>query len=73
MAVMEEAVKHSGMDWTIVRPPRLIDGPLTGIYRRAVDANLRRGYRISRADLADAILACLEDQDTVKKTIAVGY
>jgi putative NADH-flavin reductase len=73
MAVMEEVVKRSGMDWTIVRPRRLIDGPLTGTYRRAVDANLRRGYRISRADLADAILASLEDQDTVKKTIAVGY
>jgi putative NADH-flavin reductase len=73
MAVMEEAIKHSGMDWTIVRPPRLTDGPMTGTYRRAVDTNLRRGYRISRADLADAILASLDDQDTVKRTIAIGY
>jgi putative NADH-flavin reductase len=73
MAAMEAAVEHSGMDWTIIRPPRLIDGPLTRTYRRATDANLRRGYRISRADLADAILATLNDREMIKKTLAVGY
>lgn len=73
MAVMEDIVRRSGMDWTIVRPPQLTDGPRTGTYRRATDANLRRGYRISRADLADAILASLQDPDAVKATIAVAY
>jgi putative NADH-flavin reductase len=73
MAVMEDTVRRSGLDWTIVRPPQLTDGPRTGRYRQAKDANLRRGYRISRADLADAILASLQDPDAVKATIAVGY
>jgi putative NADH-flavin reductase len=73
MTLMEQATRRSGVDWTILRPPRLTDGPRTGTWRQATDANLRRGYRISRADLAAAILASLDDPDTVKATIAVGY
>jgi putative NADH-flavin reductase len=73
MAAMEETIRRSGTDWTILRPPWLSDGPRTGTYRQARDANLRGGYRISRADLADAILASLQDPDTVKVTIAIGY
>jgi putative NADH-flavin reductase len=73
MAIMEDTIKRSGTDWTILRPPWLSDGPKTGAYRQAKDSNLRRGSRISRADLADAILASLDDPDTVKATIAIGY
>jgi uncharacterized protein YbjT (DUF2867 family) len=73
MAIMEDTIKRSGVDWTIMRPPWLFDGPQTGTYRQAKDSNLRRGSRISRADLADAILASLDDPDTVKATIAIGY
>jgi putative NADH-flavin reductase len=73
MATMENTVKRSGVDWTILRPPWLSDGHRTGSYRQAKDANLRGGARISRADLADAILASLDDPDTVKATIAIGY
>jgi putative NADH-flavin reductase len=73
MATMEDTVRRSGVDWTILRPPWLSDGPRTGSYRQAKDSNLRGGARISRADLADAILASLDDPDTVKATIAIGY
>jgi NAD(P)H-binding len=44
MATMEEATRSSGVDWTILRPPRLTNGLRTGTYRQARDANLRRGY-----------------------------
>ena len=73
MAIMEDTIRRSGTDWTIMRPPQLTDGPRTGTYRQAKDSNLCRGYRISRADLANAILASLDDPDTVKATIAIGY
>jgi putative NADH-flavin reductase len=73
MATMEDTVKRSGVDWTILRPPWLSEGPRTGSYRQAKDGNLRGGARISRADLAEAILASLQDPDTVKATIAIGY
>jgi putative NADH-flavin reductase len=73
LAVMEETVRRSGLDWTIMRPPQLTDGPRTGTYRQAKDINLRGGYRISRADLAEAILAALDNPDTIKAIITIGY
>ena len=73
MARMEAAVRSSGLNWTIMRPPQLTNGPHTGTYRQAREANLRGGYHISRADLADAILASLADPTTVGATIALGY
>jgi putative NADH-flavin reductase len=66
MALMAEATRRSGVDWTILRPPRLTGGPWTGTWRQATNANLRRGNRISRADLAAAMLASLDDPDAVK-------
>ncbi|SEG77683.1 Putative NADH-flavin reductase [Nonomuraea solani] len=68
----EEAVRASGLDWTIMRPPRLTDGERRP-YRTAVDENVRRGITIARADLADAILATLDDEATIGHTVSVGY
>lgn len=73
MAVMEDTIKRSGTDWTILRPPWLSDGHRTRTWRQAKGSNLRGGSRISRADLADALLASLHDPDTHKATIAIGY
>ena len=73
MAAMEDTTRRSGTAWTILRPPRLTDGPRTGTWRQARDANLRGSSRISRADLAAAILASLAAPDTVKATVAIGY
>ncbi len=73
MALMEEKVRRSDADWTIFRPPRLTDKPRTGRYRTALDRNVPGGNSISRADLADAILHRLEDPDSVRTAIGVGY
>lgn len=69
---MEAVVRESGLDWTIVRPPRLTNGPHTGRYRSAVDVNVRRGFRISRADLADAILRCITEPGPVGAVLSVA-
>jgi putative NADH-flavin reductase len=73
MARMEQAVRRSGLDWTILRPPRLTDRPRTGRYRTAIDRGVPGGYFISRADLADAILTLLEDRRTFGAAVAIGY
>ena len=73
MALMEEEVRRSDADWTIFRPPRLTDKPRTGRYRTALGRNVPGGNSISRADLADAILHRLEDPDSVRTAIGVGY
>jgi putative NADH-flavin reductase len=68
----DEAVRASGLDWTIMRPPRLTDGERRA-YRTATDVNVRGGITIARADLADAILAVLNDPATAGHTVSVGY
>jgi nucleoside-diphosphate-sugar epimerase len=73
LALMEDVLRNSGLDWTIVRPPRLTDGPLTGTYRRAYGQNLRRGFLISRADVAHLMLRALEQPETIKQTIGIAY
>jgi hypothetical protein len=72
-ARMEDVVRGSGLEWTIVRPPRLTDKPHTGKYRTAIDRTVRRGYTISRADVADLLLRSVEDPATVKAAVAIGY
>jgi putative NADH-flavin reductase len=73
LALMEDVVRESGLDWTIVRPAQLTDKPLTGTYRTAYGRNLRRGLRISRADVAQLMLRVLEQPETVYQTIGIAY
>lgn len=65
--VLDDAVNHldvlrdSGVDWTVVRGPRLTDSPATGSYRVGwvgVDASTQ----IGRADLASFIVTQLDDR-----------
>jgi putative NADH-flavin reductase len=57
---MERVVMASGLDWTIVRPPRLTNGALTEDYR-VEDGRLPAGrLTISRADVAHFLLDELE-------------
>ena len=72
MAGMEQVVKESGLDWTIVRPVRLTNGPLTQHYRVA-EGTVRNGTAISRADVADLIQRLLGDARDAQKAVAVSY
>lgn len=72
LARMEDEIRRSGTEWTIVRPPRLTDKPHTGTYRTAIGANVPRGNFISRADVAHAMLASLDDPATVNQAIGVA-
>ena len=40
LALMEDVLADSGLDWSVVRPPQLIDKPATGTYRTAYQQNL---------------------------------
>ncbi|MET8678736.1 SDR family oxidoreductase [Streptomyces sp. NPDC004647] len=61
LAAMEGEIRRSSADWTIVWPPRLTDKPVTGTYRRVGGGNVPHGRSISRADLAHALLAVLDE------------
>jgi putative NADH-flavin reductase len=73
LARMEEVLRDSGLDWTVVRPPRLTDKPVTGTYRTAYGQNLRRGLFVSRADVAHLMLRVLEQPKTLGQTIGIAY
>jgi putative NADH-flavin reductase len=73
LALMEDVVHDSGLDWTIVRPPRLTDKLRTGRYRTAYGQNLRGGVFISRADVADLMLRVLKQPETIKQVIGIAY
>lgn len=63
MARMERLVAAArDLDWTIVRPPMLTDGPQTGDYRTAENAHLAKAKSISRADLAHYLLTQVTDE-----------
>ena len=70
----ETVVKASALDWTIVRPPHLKDGPHTGTYRHgfpATDTGIQG--KISRADVADFMLKQLTDNTYLHQTPGVSY
>ncbi|PSL02195.1 putative NADH-flavin reductase [Haloactinopolyspora alba] len=72
MRGMEREVTGSDLDWTIVRPPQLTDRPFTGRYRRSVGSNVRRGFRVCRADLAHAVLDAADDSALTRTTLSVA-
>lgn len=66
----ERLIQSSDLDWTIVRPGGLSDGPRTGDYRSGTDPGLMAGL-ISRADVADFILRQLSRTAAPRICLAV--
>jgi putative NADH-flavin reductase len=57
----ERFIRQSDLDWTIVRPARLTDGPKTGVYKADDPMAIGLNARISRADVADFLLKQVND------------
>ncbi|MTD58448.1 NAD(P)-dependent oxidoreductase [Amycolatopsis pithecellobii] len=72
MAAMEDQVAASGLEWTIVRPPRLTTGPHTGRITSSVGRNVRGSFSISRADLADYVLRTAGDSALIRQAVSVA-
>ena len=73
-ARMERLITSSSVDWTIVRPPYLTNGPKTGRVRtQAGRKDLAHGpYHISRADFAATLLDLAEDSRHVREVLSVS-
>lgn len=73
-ARMESLVASSALDWTIVRPPYLTNGPTTGRVReQAGRADFAHGpYHISRGDLAATLLDLAEDSRHLGEVLLVS-
>jgi uncharacterized protein YbjT (DUF2867 family) len=71
-ARMEDAIRASGLRWTIARPPRLVNGPATGRIRTAVDRNVRGGRSVRRSDLAAWLVEAIRDPSTEGHGIGIA-
>jgi putative NADH-flavin reductase len=58
--------RDSRLDWTLVRPPRLIDGPATGSVDHGAHTSLQ-STKVTRADLAAFIVDLVESPDYVRQ------
>jgi uncharacterized protein YbjT (DUF2867 family) len=70
-ATAENIIRSSGIDYTIVRPGTLSNGPRTGSYR--AQEGLMKARKISRADVADFMLRGVTDPAFSRKTIGLSY
>ncbi|WP_051978221.1 NAD(P)-dependent oxidoreductase [Edaphobacter aggregans] len=59
----------SGLDWTMVLPPRLTNGPAHGICRIDADALPRLGSSISRSDVADFMFQQIANSEWIGKSV----
>lgn len=71
-SAMERVVTNSNLTWTIARPPRLTNGPLTNEYRILEDHSPKHGFYISRADVADFLLRSAQDSLHLQKIVGLA-
>lgn len=70
LELMERLLRDSGLDWTSVRPPKLLNKPGQGRYRHAIEAD-PGGGTIPRADAARAMLDFLTIPETVGHAVGI--
>jgi putative NADH-flavin reductase len=63
----------SGLDWTMVMPPMLTNGPARGSYRIDGEALPQKGTRISRADVADFMMQQLSTDQWKQKGVYLSW
>ena len=71
-AEMERVVVASSLDWTILRPPSLTNGRLTGRYNIEDDRMPRGGSSVSRADVAQFLLDEVDGGAHVKRIVGMA-
>jgi putative NADH-flavin reductase len=72
MAAMEREVMTDELEWTVLRPPRLTNGPLTRRYRVAEGELPASGYVISRADVADFMITEAQTPAHVRQVVGLA-
>jgi putative NADH-flavin reductase len=72
MAGMEAEVCQSDLDWTMVRPPRLTNGPARHSYRLGDGSLPKGGFLISRADVASFMIGEAENPTHVQRIVGVA-
>jgi len=69
---MESFFQNSGLDWTLVRPPRLTDRPRRGRFRVREGHLPGFGFMISRADVAAFMIKTAENHSFIQKIVGIS-
>ena len=69
---MESFFQKSGLDWTLVRPPRLTNGRRRGRYRVREGHLPGFGFTISRADVAAFMIRTAENRTFIRKVVGIS-
>lgn len=68
----EMIVRASGVAWTVVKPPRLTDGPRTGRVRSGCALRVGLLSSVARAELAALILDAIERELYIRQAVQVS-
>ncbi|MGE5207112.1 MAG: NAD(P)-dependent oxidoreductase [Chlamydiota bacterium] len=71
-SAMERIFAESELEWTMVRPPELTDGPCTGKYRVREGRLPLFGFKIARADVADLMINLAESRGSIRHVVGVS-
>ena len=68
----EQAIRDSKLDWTIVRPVNLTNGPLTSDYLTGEIIDLKLSSTVSRANVANFMVKQVESTDSISKALLIS-
>jgi putative NADH-flavin reductase len=68
-----QTLSASGLDWTMVMPPMLLNSPRRSVYRVDGDALPRHGMHISRGDVADFMMQQIGNPQWVGKGVYIAW
>jgi len=69
--IAEDHMKTSGLDWTIIRPGNLGDGPATGTARLINDPSAFKAGTVPRAEVARLLVSAIKDPATAEKAFNI--
>lgn len=72
-AKADAMLRESGLAWTLVYPTLLTEGPRTGRCRAGEHLAMKGMAKISRADVAQFMLAQLSTNEWVNRTAVISY
>ena len=68
-----ESLQASGLAWTVICPPNIVDGAATRRYRARVEGFPEDGQTLAIGDVADALLLALHREDLHARRLGVAY
>lgn len=69
--IAEDNLRKSDLDWTIIRPGNLGDGPSTGTARLVGDPNAYTVGTVPRAEVARLVVATILDEATFRQALNI--